>query len=114
MRFYLTILFSAYFMLSSFAQEGKEVTTLQKYYDSKYGIDPNLHEGYLYVRDIKANRTDPFFLNSNEVECSLVYNGISFKHVNLFYDLHRQLLVLGYLDNNDAYREISLIAEKVR
>ena len=70
-----------------------------EYFDSKYGVDPELVNGIKYVNLYRTAKGTPFLINEEMIPGWVIINGKKYQDLELNYDVYNQDLVMSYYTN---------------
>lgn len=107
----LTFFFS-FLCLFVFCQENelqKELIGGKECNDKIYGLNPALYNGELYTSFYNYNILgSQFFIDNNFVKGDVIIRGVTYKDLDLNYDVYNQALLLRYNTTENSYNIIEL------
>lgn len=77
-----------------------------QYFNSKYGVDPELYNGVKYFPSHTQAEGHPFLLIERPVVGEVVMSGKKYTGLTLNYDIYNQQLILNYTNYTGAFERI--------
>ncbi len=82
-------------------------------FDDIYGYDSKIYKGAKYIAEHRPQFGHPFLVKSQAFSGSVMAKTYKLDSVELWYDVYKQYLVLGYLNNIGSKQQIVLNSDEV-
>lgn len=94
--------------------KSQNIQDLYNQYDVKYGMDAQIYKGAKYMSEHHPEFGFPFLFQSSAFIGSIYTNNFTLDSVELKYDIYKQFLIFGYINNIGAKQQIVLNSDEIK